>query len=439
MYIGIGIGTQRNRLRLQLWGLTPAGGTSTIHAKPNGLAGRLARRLWCQKGPIQMRIDISAGTCFLAAALGVCVCSQPLGAQAAEDKIKKSVTGRLEDMDNATSPMEIIEARRAMVRDYRFWDGRGEGLAYAQEAASQSVPRLKKYDSVKQINLAMALSRMPQASIQPALDVMVWHGNTAVRYLGWRGYRDARVGILTLGGKPMEAYFAAQKDRAAAEASPVVITTLIETTRVPRALAGRVRAAALKRAQQQALAALESGWAVWCQRVIDQDAPTAAAVADAVAALQGVYEDLGSAPKARKAILQRICEMMFCSSAAYQKSTAEDSDPLAEANAKLLAACEGSLRALSGLDSQRVRQALQERDRPTRKIKAAIAVIKWREDLKLPEPKFKPGGGAHPTTQPTTQPATQPATQPTTQPATKPAKSGPATAPVSAKPAPKGP
>lgn len=375
-----------------------------------------------------MRIDISAGKCILTAALGVFLYSSPLGAQPADEDIAQSVKRWLDEMAKASSFDEILKARQGFAKTYAFRDGRGQGFAYAQETSRQLIPRLKEYDAVKLINLTMVVSKMPQGSIQPALDVLVAHTNPAVRYLGWRGYRDARVAILSLGGKPRETFFATLKRRAGVETSSVALRMLIATVRLPRSLGPRLGAAALKEAQQQALSVLESAWAAWCQRVIDQAEGMPAVAVEAVAVLLELYQAVGAPPKTQKALLQRIYEMMFCSSAAYRKSKADDSDPLAKANAKLLVTCEKALGAVSGSTSQRVQDALKKDDPDERKAFVGIAVIDWRKDLKLQEPPFKPGGPPKPppATQPATQPATKPATQPATQPATKPAKGGPA-------------
>jgi len=378
-----------------------------------------------------MRINISAGMCFLVAAWGTLLCAQPLGAQT-EAKVAESVKRWADEIDGAANPKALREAREGMTKAYAFYAGKGQGFAYAQEAWKALSGMLKDAGPAKQINLAMVLSKMPTTSAQPALDAMVAHPNTAVRYLGWRGYRDARTAILSLNDKSRKAFFASLKVRAGAESSPAVIQMLTETARLPRELAVRLGASVLKDAQGQALAAMEAGWTNWCQRVINQDDGMAEAGQDTVAALGELYVAMGSPPKMKKAVLQRIYDMMFCASQVYTKSTAESSDAAAGAAAALLIACEKMLRALSAIDTPRVQKALQQRTALERKLKVGIGVIKWREALKLQAPRYKPG-------EPATRPATRPATQPATQPTTKPAKVGPATTPAPTQPATKTP
>ena len=146
-----------------------------------------------------MRINLSVGTCFLAAAWGTLLCTQPLGAQQPEAKVTESVNSWLEKMDNAADAKAIREAREGMTKAYAYYEGKGQGYVYAQEATKGSIPRLARYDPVRQINLAMVLSKMPQASIQPALDAMVAHPKP--RAIEWPISRHSR-SVISVSGSP---------------------------------------------------------------------------------------------------------------------------------------------------------------------------------------------------------------------------------------------
>jgi len=366
-----------------------------------------------------MRMNHVARVGMFIVVLGVLVCPSRLGAQMSEQDIIGRIESRIEEMKAAKGIEAIIKARDGFLADYKFVAGKGRGALHARHL-SRLIPApllVEMTDRVKQINTAMAMSKIPQADIQPLLDVMAAHPNPAVRYLGWRGYLAVRLAILShRDAKRAEAMFAVLKDRAKAEDSPVVIRSVLAAATFPAAPVGTVTADRLAKAHEQSLGALADGWRAWCRPVLEGNVEPAGVGRRTVAALLHCCRLVPKPAAAKKQALQLVYEMMHCSSLAYDK--AKGAGPVADANAELLGDCEKAMIALSDIKSDQVQKALKLSNPKVRSMKVRIAAIKWGERLKLQKPKFEPK-------RPATKPATRPATRPSTKPSTKPAKTAP--------------
>lgn len=374
----------------------------------------------------------SARSCRLAAALGVFCGASSLCAQPA-DPLATTVKDLAGKIARAVTPKDIIEARKAMLKNYAFRVTQGQGPKYAKLATDALGGMLDNPDPVKQINAAMVLSRMSQAEIRPALDIMIAHANPAVRYLGWRGYRDAQRVILMAGEAPADAMFAAIDRRITAERSPIVIKVMIQALRFP-AQGGLVSPGVFKKAHQQSVQALLAGWVSWCQDILEPSATVVEIAPNIVETIVLALAKLEPAQvkKLQGQVLQRVYDMMQCGSKVYVER-AKQPDSLTAALAGLLGSCEKGLADVSGKASERVRDALKKKSEPEM---VAIKIIDWQQELKLQETKIAKRVKAAPATQPTTKPTTQPTTKPakaTTKPTTK-----PTTRPTT-KPAPKTP
>ena len=80
-------------------------------------------------------------------------------------------------------------------------------MTYAELLARHVPAYLKRIpDPMRQVNVALAASKVDQADNQPSFEAMVVHANPAVRYLGWQGYSEARTLVLGLGRRAETMY-----------------------------------------------------------------------------------------------------------------------------------------------------------------------------------------------------------------------------------------
>ena len=358
----------------------------------------------------------SARICRLVAALGVFCGASSLFAQPA-DPLAKTVKDLASKIARAVTSKDIIEARKAMLKNYAFRVTQGQGAQYAKLAIDELLKLLDDRDPVKQINAAMVLSKMSQVEIRPALDKMIVHANPAVRYLGWRGYRDAQRAILTAGEGSADAMFAAIDRRVGVERSAVVIKVMIQAIRFPKQ-GGLISPKVFKKAHQRSVGAMLAGWVSWCQDILEPSATVTDIAPDMVDILVGALSkiDPAQAKKLQGQILQRIYDMMQCASKIYIKR-AKQADSLTAALTLLLGKCEEGLGGVSGKARERVRDALKKKSEPEM---VAIKIIDWQQELKLKATQIAERVKASPATKPATQPTTKPTTKPTTSPAKEP-------------------
>lgn len=106
-------------------------------------------------------------------------------------KIKKYVEHWVEQMKKAKKVVDVVKARKALTDGYNAHNTQPWQVAYA-DVSSRKIPVLfDLVDRVKQIQAAMAVAKMHQYTIQPALEKMAGHKNPAVRYWAVRGYRPS--------------------------------------------------------------------------------------------------------------------------------------------------------------------------------------------------------------------------------------------------------
>ena len=94
-------------------------------------------------------------------------------------------------MKSAQTSGEIIKVCEALTNGYVRHASPNYGHAYARSAARGVITVLSIDDPIKQIQSSMAVSAMPQITIEPALEKMARHANPAVRYWSVRGYGRA--------------------------------------------------------------------------------------------------------------------------------------------------------------------------------------------------------------------------------------------------------
>ncbi len=330
--------------------------------------------------------------------------------------------------DKANDLGELRAACKTIVTTFKNYTE----AAYATEDARQDAkiisPQLALTDPVKKINVAMALSSIPSAMLQPVLDKMVADPNVAVRYLGWRGYKGILPLVLAQGGKAATGLFKQAGARAAAETSPRVLAALWRMLAMSsQDITSPARA--------KALAIMRATWRKRCSTVYAGDAEMTEAVRAAVVSA-GQHAGLAHAAlkggankklaKLRTGATQMILDATYCAAKAYGRALTEETTqtPSGLAAKTLLYECEKSLNDVMGLDGFKalkfIHEALLKKDAdlliigaPKPSAKYGLGVLTWVQFLndqgfgvKAPtEAMFKPKAAAAPKT-----PAPKPAT-----------------------------
>ncbi len=116
--------------------------------------------------------------------------ARPLGFSA-RGKIEEYVGHWVKKMTDAEKVADTVKARKALTDGYEAHDSPHWWVAYAEVSAEKIPTLLLLSDRVKQIQAGMTIAAMPQYTIQPALEQMARHKNSAVRYWTARGYRSS--------------------------------------------------------------------------------------------------------------------------------------------------------------------------------------------------------------------------------------------------------
>ncbi len=326
----------------------------------------------------------------------------PPGALAALNAHIPQIDERLkywgEQIVKATTPSEITEARDGALNDYRLYTSTDYQYTFAQRAAEVLSPflngSLKKDDKLlplKEVNLALALSRMPQVTIQPALDVMVVHRNPGVRYLGYDGYRAVRT--LILGQLPdyVTRMFDALKAAAAKEDSAPAVGAIFQLVNFSEFTTGSVSGFVIRDAQAQGFEILQANWARWCDRVLRGNAEITRAFTKGVQSVKTLAPTVATDRAGKAKVLQLLVDLGRCSSIAYDE-VQNKKGLIALENKVLLRDCESILSEVSGKRLDYVTKPLTDEDVADRGAGVKTAILKWVEDLSefgVVKPKFE--------------------------------------------------
>ena len=310
----------------------------------------------------------------------------------------------------ATDVDQVTKARSGIKKDYRLHMNTAYQYPFAGRAAEILTPLLKdtlrpddKLMRLKEVNVAVALSEMPQVTIQPALETMVRHKNPAVRYRGWIGYVDTRKLILAQGSNFVPTMLATLRNSAAKETSAPVIGAILEMTDV-KPSTGTVPRAVARDAQRQAFEILRANWSRWCKRLLAREPEMAMMLRKGVKAMETLSRSVAADQAGKGEVLQLLVDLIRYSAQTYDDAGGEGA--VAHANNALLRQGEAALRTISGKTDNRLAKALDSKETPRGAI-VRTAVLDWVTDLKdfgVVAPKV-----VYPATQPTTQPAAPPA------------------------------
>ncbi len=363
---------------------------------------------------------------------------------------------------------KIVKARDGIIRDiYNWYDESLYKYEVARRAAVIVTPLLEGHNAgdslrhLRQVNAAMAVSRMAQVSIQPALEKMVTSKNAAVRRLGWvgsrsvpaRGYRAIRTRILVQSVAATNTMFASLEKAARTEKNAQVVAAVFHVLNLPQSPTVPVPEKTMRTARVRAFGILKAAWRARCRQVIAEDTDMSEACRKGVSAVLRLTESLGgNDKKARTAGLQMIVDAAWCAATAYDKAMTpteeasrvitrqreiirnikqgdEEADskiraatakieraetriaelrPKVVVNSLLLRDCEAALNRLAGVQKNHlVTMLTKEKIHGPRGPAVQLAVlVGWVKDLEkqgVVAPKFK--APAAPATTPTARPA----------------------------------
>jgi hypothetical protein len=290
----------------------------------------------------------------------------------------------LEEILDANDEQTVLEKRAALLKRYRVRNGQQRGFGFARSVAAHSRPLLAAgppaddaLRKVKLVNVALAVSLMPQATIQPALDLMVRHENPAVRYFGWRGYWLARTRLLGQGAEFVDRMFAALEERAGREDSPSVLGELFRMLVMRPDRPVGVSAETWQAARRRTVDLLGRHWGAGGRGLADD--PEMAAAARVLVQAAREHAAAGGAEQ-HQAAAQWLFELACHASRVYLR--APYGEALSNAQGMLLRACEGALNAVAGTEHRLIETALQ-RDEPPYQPPVRLAVIQgWKTALK---------------------------------------------------------
>jgi len=349
------------------------------------------------------------------------------------EKIRKWVNYYLDIIRKAENNKQLSNGRVGLVQGYyKYADSTYYQFAYAQIAADKGLTVLKQFsDHARQINLAMALSRMSQVSIQPALEEMVTNQNPALRYCGWQGYYVIRRNVLAQGGEYVTRMLSSLEKAAGAEEVPAAFGEMLRVMD-PGSSGASASGGIPADAQVKFVEILVKHWRKRCLQVRAGSAEMPAACGVGVSLLPKLAGAAIAGDKKNKTkLLQMAINMAMAAAQAYQvaeqrivlANKAEKKDPEAErilrASGMLLVECEAALNALAGTKKRDITDALTDTKVPVpRWAQVQRKLLDWADELKkegVTAPPFPPP--KPPTTAPATAPSPATAPAPSTAPA----------------------
>jgi hypothetical protein len=288
---------------------------------------------------------------------------------------------------------EVVAAKSGLLQDYAMHDSIPYRYAFAKEAATILTPLLKLEDRNRVTNAAIALSRMQQVTIQPALEAMVVNPNSGVRYLGWKGYNGIRLLLLGQGADYAGKMFASLAKAAADEESPVVLIRVFQTLQFAPGSTANVTDDVLRDAAGRAAQTLAKAWPKRARQVLAGNVDTMDACTKGLATVQILSEAAGADNKAGlKPLIQMTVDVAYAAARAFDDAGA--SGPVAEAAAPLLRECEATLNAETKANKNPIEQALNDTKATDRGAAVRRAVLSWvdlvKKDYGVSEPSFEP-------------------------------------------------
>jgi hypothetical protein len=329
---------------------------------------------------------------------------------------KEQVRGRikywLKIIRTAEKPTEIIKGARGLLQDYQDLKKKPRHqYTFASLVSEEAVPVFKQLGGqhrlLRETNLALALSQMPQLEIQKALEEMIVHRNPAVRFYGWRGYRRLREQVLIFGSRYTDKMYRSMRTRATEETSAPVVTALFQAIYMPPVPPPGVSIRSFLQYQRSAFEILKGCWIKRCKEVWGGNGGIADASRKGVAGLANFVAVFKNDKAKRTDVLQMAINMAYCSAKAFDEALkkireAEKKEqknyPAVEARdacAQLLRDCENTLNYVTGEQRRFISRPLSNPDEEDPGLAVRMGVLEWiavlkDEGLTDPEKIFKP-------------------------------------------------
>jgi len=342
-------------------------------------------------------------------------------------QIDKHVKYWVDKIVAAKTAEEAYDARDSLLAEYnKYASSRSYQLSFARSTASiapgglAQIESTSRVNSIKQLNLAIAMSRMTRLTSVAGLNALIGHDNPGVRYLGWRGLRTVRDQAILRGGQEVKTLFAALTERAKTESSALAAAQIVNTLHVGRISPPGISEADFGRTQNQAFEILVSVLSSACNRLAAGDTSWSRTCETALPALKSFAVIYRKNPNMLRVVVQQSVNIAWATAKAYESTNGKGAPAMVCSS--LLQQTEPVIEALTNLKGKYIRTELAKKKMSIEEKIPAVqnAVLEWVEKLRgkgVKKPVFekpKPKKTDVPTTQPTTRPTT---TQPTTKPA----------------------
>ena len=282
----------------------------------------------------------------------------------AAEKIADYCKGIVADLVKATTEKQILDARASLAGGYRTAISRGHAYAYSQESSKAVTPLLtgglKDADplkKLKEVNVALFVSRLKDVSAQAGLNVMAGHANPGVRLLAWKGYKGLQSAVMAQGFEQAKTMFDTLTKAAATEKSWPVLGRMMEALTLPLEAGSAVAAPVWQYAQQESMNVLEGKWKMIC-RAVRAGGPDGIHVARlGIAAWRNLHLIDPDSNATTKAALQAIIDAVWCAGRAFD--AANGKGRIAQDATLLLRDGEKALNEIVQKDVGAIHKALQ--------------------------------------------------------------------------------
>ncbi|MDP7290266.1 MAG: hypothetical protein QGH94_19950 [Phycisphaerae bacterium] len=304
----------------------------------------------------------------------------------------------------------IYTAREGLMADYnkygdssiRFKVEFARSVAAIVPATMGKLTKADRLKPQKEVNFALAISKMTQLTAISALDTMVTHSNPGVRFLAWRGFRAIRNDAIRAGGPGIKTLSAALAKQAGAEPNPLVADAIVDVLYIKKS---EWASNAFKKTFDSNFKTLVVMQKTSCSRLAVGDADWTRPCITAIPMLKDASDFYKPDSKAATLILQQLLDIAYAGAKAYAAAGGEGIG--AFQCTPLLLQVEPAIGSLSGNSGTEICEPLLSKKMSADEKKSAIrrGVLDWvdrLEDLGVKTPVFKPIKAPKPTTQPAT-------------------------------------
>jgi hypothetical protein len=324
------------------------------------------------------------------------------------DQIRSHVKYWTNQLASAKTPGDIYQAQEGFTEDYEKYN---KSIRYqsvfARNTATIIRPVMEKLSpndkliSVKEINFALILSKMPQLGTIGAIDAMVAHKNPGVRFLGWKGYLGIRDQAIR-SRKEAKILFAALKKHAGTEPNPLVASAIVDVLNIKKAL---LTSKPFTKAFDENFKTLIGVLKNCSDRLASGDSSWARPCVAAIPILQTAAEVYKPAKDKNTLIIQQMINIAQAAAKAFAAYNGQGVG--ASQCVPLLLQIEPAIGKLTGNNDVDIREPLNNKKiGPGEKSSAVrLGVLEWidrLEELGIKKPEFTPIKSSKPTTKPAT-------------------------------------